>query len=417
MPDNVQPDSVDPGILVLTTRKPGYDNGNAIRITNVLEGLLEVGSVHLCLVDSTEDGQQLDPDPRLSTTVIRARERSRLLKLLDLFGRNPSALPYRHMSALHALLAERLGRTQWDLVWCVRARVHMLSRPVVSGPRIVDLDDLHDRLLLTEIRDRRDEFGLIRTAPRNVFDWFDARRWRRLQHSIASEVDRVLICSTRDRDRLGDANAAVVPNGYPNPAHDPGAHAVTSDSPPSLLFVGPLTYEPNLLAVHWMIEKVLPRLRQELPGIGFTVVGDDRGIRSMDGNGVVFAGHVDDVEPYYERATVAVVPLHSGGGTRLKVIEALARGVPLVSTTFGVEGIDVNPGRDVLIADDPATFATTCRTVATDAVLRQRLVEAGLERYRARLTAQATIAAVRLLAGEVLAEHARPNARRAGGHG
>ena len=416
MTDNVHPDSPEPGILVLTTRKPGYDNGNAIRITNVLEGLLGVGSVHLCLIDSTEDGQQLDPDPRLSTTVIRARERSRTMKVLDFFGRDPSAVPYRQMTTLQDLLAERLGRTQWDLVWCVRARVHVLSRPVIRGPRIVDLDDLHDRLLRSEIRDRRDQYGLIGTAPRNLFDWFDARRWRRLQHSIASEVDKVLICSPLDRDRLGDANAAVVPNGYPHPAHDPGAHAVTGDSAPSLLFVGPLTYEPNLLAVHWMIERVLPRLRAELPGIAFTVVGDDRGVRNTDGDGVVYTGHVDDVQPYYERATVAVVPLHSGGGTRLKVIEAMARGVPLVSTTFGVEGLDVTPGHDVLIADDPATFARTCRAVVTDPELHGQLVQAGLERYRARLTAQATIAAVRLLAGEVLAETARPNARRAGSH-
>jgi glycosyltransferase involved in cell wall biosynthesis len=405
LPDNAQPDSAEPGILVLTTRKPGYDNGNAIRIANVLEGLLGVGSVHLCLIDSTADRQQLDPDPRLSTTVIRARERSRIRKVLDVFGRDPSAVPYRDMTALQDLLVERLGRTQWDLVWCVRARVHVLSRRVVSGPRIVDLDDLHDRLLLSEIRDRRGQYGLIGTAPRNLFDWFDARRWRRLQYSIASEVDKVLICSTLDRDRLRAANAAVVPNGYPSPAHDPGAHAVTGDSAPSLLFVGPLTYEPNLLAVHWMIEKVLPRLREELPGVAFTIVGDDRGVHNTDGDGVVYTGYVDDVEPYYDRATVAVVPLHSGGGTRLKVIEAMARGVPLVSTTFGVEGLEVTPGRDVLIADDPARFASTCRAVVSDSELRGQLVQAGLERYRARLTAQATIAAVRSLAGELLAEH------------
>jgi glycosyltransferase involved in cell wall biosynthesis len=405
LPDNVKPDSREPVILVLTTRKPGYDNGNAIRIANVLEGLLGMGSVHLCLIDSTDEGQELDPDPRLSTTVIRTRERSRLHKVLDLFGRRPSAVPYPQMGALQAQLAARLGRTKWDLVWCVRARVHVLSREVISGPRIVDLDDLHDRLLLTEIRDRRDQFGWIGTAPRNLFDWFDAHRWRWLQHSIASEVDKVLICSALDQGRLGDANAAVVPNGYPNPAHDPGPHAVTDAPAPSLLFVGPLTYEPNLLAVHWMVDKVLPRIREGLPGVAFTVVGDNRGVRNTNGNGVLYTGHVVDVEPYYERATVAVVPLHSGGGTRLKVIEAMARGVPLVSTTFGVEGIDVAPGHDVLIADDPKTFANTCRALITDPELRGQLVRAGRERYHARLTAQATIAAVRALAGEVLARH------------
>jgi glycosyltransferase involved in cell wall biosynthesis len=199
-----------------------------------------------------------------------------------------------------------------------------------------------------------------------------------------------------------------VPNGYPDPTSRPEEDGRSDgERPPSFLFVGPLTYEPNRLAVHWMVEKVLPRLRDDLPGASFTVVGEARDVRlpSGDGNGVVFTGYVDDVEPYYQQATVAVAPLHSGGGTRLKVIEALARGVPLVSTSFGIAGIDVSPGRDVLIADDPGTFASTCRAVATHAPLRQRLVEAGLERYRERLMATATSAAVQRLAMDALAAH------------
>jgi glycosyltransferase involved in cell wall biosynthesis len=414
LPDSIEPDSREPGILLLTTRKPGFDNGNSIRITNVIDGLLEVGSVHMCLIDSVPDRQVFEPDPRITTTVIRARDRTRARKLVDLFGASPSSVPYRHADALRQEVVGKVGRTDWDLVWCVRARVHELTRAMTSGPRIVDLDDLYDQLLFTEIRDRCHEFGVIRTAPRNAFDWVDAQRWRRLQKRIASEVDKVVICSSGDRDRLGAANAAVVPNGYPDPTsrlEEKGR--VDGERPPSFLFVGPLTYEPNRLAVHWMVEKVLPRLRDDLPGASFTVVGDDRDVRlpSVDGNSVVFTGHVDDVEPYYQQATVAVVPLHSGGGTRLKVIEALARGVPLVSTSFGIAGIDVNPGRDVLIADDPATFASTCCTVATHAPLRQRLVEAGLERYRERLRAAATSTAVRQLAREVLVEHGRSSTR------
>jgi glycosyltransferase involved in cell wall biosynthesis len=417
LPDSIEPDAHGPAILLLTTRKPGLDNGNSIRIANVIEGLLEVGSVHMCLIDSLPDRQLFEPDPRITTTVISARERTRVRKGLDIFGTSPSSVPYRRGEALRHEVITRIGRTNWDLVWCVRARVHELTRAVVSGSRIVDLDDLYDQLLFTEIRDRRDELGSIRTGPRNLFDWVDAHRWRRLQQRIASEVDRVVVCSADDRDRLEVANAAVVPNGYPDPTSRPDGEAEPADErSPSFLFVGPLTYEPNRLAVHWMVEKVLPRLRDDLPGASFTVVGDDRDVRlpSVEGNGVVFTGHVDDVEPYYQRATVAVVPLHSGGGTRLKVIEALARGVPLVSTSFGIAGIDVDPGQDVLVADDPATFASTCRTVATHAPLRQRLVESGLQRYRERLMAAATSAAVRRLATDVLAARART---RPDGHG
>ncbi len=293
----------------------------------------------MCLIDSTNDGPRPDPDARLTTTVIQAHDRSRLRRVLGILGRNPSSIPYRRNGALGELLVQSLGRTHWDLVWCVRARVHVLTRSLISGPRIVDFDDLYDRLLLTQIRDRRRELGPIGTAPRNLFEWVDARRWSRLQKTVASEVDKVVICSTLDRDRLGASNAAVVPNGYPNPLHSHGegaARAMTGESPRlSLLFVGPLTYEPNRLAIHWMVENVLPRLRERMPRVALTVVGDDRGVsvRSMDrGRGAVHGSC---------RRRGAVLRVRHGRGGAV----ALRRRYPAEgdrgSRSWGAIGVDV----------------------------------------------------------------------------
>src|SRR6476659_3358101 len=86
LPDSIEPDSHEPGILLLTNRKPGFDNGNSIRIAIVLDGLLEVGSVHMCLIDSLSDRQLPEPDPRITTTVITARDRTRARKVLGVFG-------------------------------------------------------------------------------------------------------------------------------------------------------------------------------------------------------------------------------------------------------------------------------------------------------------------------------------------
>jgi glycosyltransferase involved in cell wall biosynthesis len=259
------------------------------------------------------------------------------------------------------------------------------------------------------MRDRRDRFGRFKAGPRNVIDALGARAWHLLQQRIASEVDRVVVCSARDRDHLATANATVVPNGFPMPRRSSGS-VERANSPtrpgrrPSLLFVGALTYEPNRLAVKWIIDEVLPLVRPQVPDISFIVVGNDKGVSfpGMHASGVSYLGHVDDVAPYYEQGTVAVTPIHSGGGTRLKVIEALAHRVPLVSTSFGCEGLDVRPGRDLLVADDPTVFASACVAVLKDVDYQRRLVESGFERYGARLTASVTHDAVRKLAADVV---------------
>src|SRR4051794_27696500 len=133
-------------ILFLTDRLPGMDNGNAIRIANTIDGLVPVGSVHVCLVDSTTDGVRAPTDNRLSANVVRAREWRRWMKMTGVFGALPPSLRYRDEHALHDELLTLHGQSwmPWDLVWCSRARVHMLTRSVIPGPRIVDLDDLND---------------------------------------------------------------------------------------------------------------------------------------------------------------------------------------------------------------------------------------------------------------------------------
>jgi glycosyltransferase involved in cell wall biosynthesis len=113
------------------------------------------------------------------------------------------------------------------------------------------------------------------------------------------------------------------------------------------------------------------------------VVGDPAGLAVAHGElrGVRFTGWVPDVTPFYRTAGVAVTPLHSGGGTRLKVVEALARRVPLVSTSFGCEGLGLRAGEELLVADEPDEFAAACASVLEDPQLRQRLVSAGWNKY------------------------------------
>ncbi|MEO8692364.1 MAG: glycosyltransferase family 4 protein [Acidimicrobiales bacterium] len=395
----------------MTDRYPSNDNGHGIRTANIIDGLVQVGSVHVCLIDSSVDGVHPPSHPRFTSTVIRAHEWPRWIKPAWALSRRPAGLRYRHVRALREqVIALNASQAPWDLIWCSRARVHTLTQSLIYGPRIVDFDDLNDRLLRSVMRDRRDRFGRLRAGPRNVIDGLGARAWRLFQQRIATEAERVVVCSAQDRDYLAVSNATVVPNGYPLPRSSSAVSAelvnprTRPGGPPSLLFVGALTYEPNRLAVKWIIDEVLPRIRPQVPDISFIVVGNHEGVSfpGMHASGVSYQGRVDDVAPYYKQATVAVTPIHSGGGTRLKVIEAFAHRVPLVSTSFGFEGLDVRPGRDLLVADDPAMFASSCVAVIKDDDYRRRLVESAFERYHARLTASATSDAVRKLAADIL---------------
>jgi glycosyltransferase involved in cell wall biosynthesis len=191
---------------------------------------------------------------------------------------------------------------------------------------------------------------------------------------LASDGDRHLA-----EARHGFTNLGVLPNAVRTralpPARPPGGR-------PTFLFVGTLGYAPNADAVTRFCAEVLPRLRSRLPA-GFRVLvvgpGPPAVTRALAAHPEVeVAGAVAAVDPAYARSDVVVVPLRAGGGTRIKILEAFAMGRPVVSTPIGAEGLAVEPGRHLLIADDWSTFAERCVAAATDPALSERLTaEAG----------------------------------------
>jgi glycosyltransferase involved in cell wall biosynthesis len=391
-------------ILLITDKVPARDNGYAMRVENVMAGLSAAGDLHACLIDSSPTGTSWTNVGEAETSVVRASNSGSLSNALRLPLGVPNNVRYADEETLRSRVVAAIGDGSWDVVWCSRARVQQLTASLVLGPRIVDLDDLNDELLRSEIRDRLSQRGWLATLPRDARDWLDARLWSRLQRHIAATVDRVVVCSEADQRRLPFENCSVVPNGYPYP--EPHPTRGDRQTLHRLLAVGPLTYEPNYLAVRWLVTEVLPLIRAAVPDVELTVVGEHDGVslRRLSGPGVTFTGHVPDVTPHYASASIAVVALHSGAGTRIKVIEALARGIPLVSTSFGCYGHDLEPGRDVLLADDPSAYASACISLLNDAALYERLATNGRQRYLTDLTAADTIEAVRALVVAVAAE-------------
>jgi glycosyltransferase involved in cell wall biosynthesis len=142
-----------------------------------------------------------------------------------------------------------------------------------------------------------------------------------------------------------------------------------------LVFTGKMDFRPNVDAVIWFCREVLPLVQSDFPSVHFFIVGQspNRRVISLARNpAVTVTGYVEDVRPYISRALVYVLPLRMGGGTRLKLLEAMAMGKAIVSTSLGCEGFDVTYGRELLVADDAEGFAQLVVELLRDAQRRER---------------------------------------------
>ena len=146
--------------------------------------------------------------------------------------------------------------------------------------------------------------------------------------------------------------------------------------PNTLVFNGSLTYHANYDAMRYFLAEVFPLIQQQEPGVSLTITGptsgvDLSGLRLNDG--VRLSGYLDDIRPLLASASACVVPIRSGGGTRLKILEAMALGTPVVSTSKGAEGLEVTPGKQILVADEPAEFAAQVICLLRAPALREQL--------------------------------------------
>jgi polysaccharide biosynthesis protein PslH len=210
--------------------------------------------------------------------------------------------------------------------------------------------------------------------------------WRKMRHCEAqacAHVQLTIAVSDPDRDALArlapSARIRSVATGVDTSYFQPDA---TPEQPNSLVFSGAMDWYPNEDGVLDFIDSTLPLIRREIPDITLTIVGRNPSQRLRDAcnhGGVYVTGTVDDVRPYVQQAAVSVVPLRIGGGTRLKIFEALAMGRPVVATTIGAEGLPVVDGQHFMAADSPADSARAIVALLRDPERRRALGTAGRE--------------------------------------
>jgi sugar transferase (PEP-CTERM/EpsH1 system associated) len=205
------------------------------------------------------------------------------------------------------------------------------------------------------------------------------RKMRAFEGVTCRRFDRVITVSREDREVMrreyGVTAIDDVPTGVDTDFFRPRTTA--SRSPRNLVFTGSMDWLPNEDAIRYFTEQILPLIKQQLPDVTLTVVGRNPYPALLDlsqrDSSVIVTGRVEDVRPYMERAAAYIVPLRIGGGTRLKIFEAMAMEKAIVSTTVGAEGLPVRPGVELLLADTPKHFADEVVRVLSDEQLANDL--------------------------------------------
>ena len=366
-------------VLVLDEEVPWPPNaGKRIRTWNLLRRLSSRHDLHLLTYGpATDEARDKLAEHRFTATILQPLAPSQGLQFwARLVASTVSQYPYsviKHSTArMQDKITQLCGREKFDLVhteWMPYARY---ASPGV--PRIIVAHNVE-----SEIWRRRAEHDGSWIGRR--FFGLQAERMRRFEQKAAAQDAHIAAVSDLDAETFrsyGVKNVTVIPNGVDSDHFRPRSEMSPNDS---LLFVGSLDWYANEDAARDFALHVFPLIRRRNPKITFQVVGrrpSERltaALKSL--NGVEMVGEVSDVRPYMAQARAVVVPLRIGGGTRIKILEALAMAKPVISTSVGAEGLAVTDGRDCLIANSPEEFAARVDSLFGNPELQGRLGQNG----------------------------------------
>jgi glycosyltransferase involved in cell wall biosynthesis len=226
--------------------------------------------------------------------------------------------------------------------------------------------------------------------PNPFLKWLLTLEFKRMREyeEIIGRFDIGLVCSEADRKFLLEQNCDLhldlLPNGVDVESFSVDGN-VQAD-PKRIIFTGNMSYYPNVDGANFLVQEVFPRVKQQIPGAKLFIVGQKppRQIRSLADDDVTVTGFVEDIRTEYLRSSVAVSPIRFGAGTLNKVMEPLALGVPVVTTSVGLEGLGLRAGEEILIADDARSFADAVIRLLSDDGKRKSLAAAATQKIRTR---------------------------------
>jgi sugar transferase (PEP-CTERM/EpsH1 system associated) len=360
-------------VLFLALYPPYPPNdGGRIRTFNILKQVAERHEV--CLItfaDPSVHDVSLESMRTFCAEVISvpkpaARQRSWHAKLRDQRRREPIALDQYRSREMADVLRGLAGSGQFDVVHVDHIYLAQYVEDLAPLPAVLthhNVEAIAQQRILS-----------LQPAPLSPRHWFAKRehqRWARYEAEISRRFAALVTVSKREaayfQERVPGMPTFVVPNGVDTTYFQPADGCGDPVRDHTLLFTGRMDYPPNVDAVTWFCQEVFPLIRQAHPTVRFSIVGRDPTpeVRALaDLPGVTVVGAVPDMRPHFADAAVCVVPLRLGAGTRLKILESMAAGVPVVSTSLGCEGLDIQPDKDLTIANTVPGFAgQVCRLI------------------------------------------------------
>ena len=348
------------------------DNGSKIRVHGLLRALCEHHAVTLVSFrDPAETpGPVATPAPvDVRTCEYREFRRGSGRAIAGLFGSIPRFLVDTHSAEMERLIATAVRDTRFDLV--IASQLSMAAYHQAFG------DCRRCSRRWNSALKPGPDTPVVRRPPAPSGDGPSTGATspaclRFACCTVASEAERRLLAEAAP----SYSAVHVVPNAVETDATGDGARV-----PDSLIFTGSLRFAPNRDAMAWFLADILPAIRTRVPGVQVTITGEPGPDRPAPMPGVTLAGHVPDVRALVARAAVSLAPIRMGGGTRLKILEAMATRTPVVATSKAAEGLEATHGEHLLVADSPAAFAdAVCRLLANP-------LEAGRMADRARRSA------------------------------
>jgi glycosyltransferase involved in cell wall biosynthesis len=277
---------------------------------------------------------------------------------------------------MRSVLADLAATTHFDIVHADQLNMGQYALPFTGSRKVLDL---HNALWMLYKR-------LAETLPpTSPMKYVLMRDWRLLKHhegEMCRAFDAVTAVSEEDSAALVEAGArddiTIIPI-----AIDTDAQAKIDRHPagPHIVHIGTMYWPPNIEGLTWFLDKIYPLVKQQVPDVRCTLIGARPPTSLIDRTkadpSLTITGYVDDPMPYLADASMMVIPLNAGGGMRVKILNALAQGIPMVSTAVGCEGISVTNEEDILIADDRHAFAASTVRLLRDAALNEQITHAG----------------------------------------
>jgi polysaccharide biosynthesis protein PslH len=351
-------------------------NGSSIRLFYLLKSLSTKYEIDIVSFDNYLDNIDSNSFFRNIYLVEHNNFFEKCFNLLKfIYCKVPVRLRYLTSDKFEKQISDITNKNKYDLIELEHTESAYNLRNVNSSNPIIL--SLHNVCWLQYLRMFSFNKGIF-SKTQSFYNYNTMLHW---EPKVTSSFDKVIVVSETERLSLKLLNPTLEPVVIDNGVDAQGIRPFPRQGrKEEVLFVGTLGYAPNIYAAVYLLESVYPLLQRDFPDIKMVLIGrmPPKEIRLLaDRPGVRLLDDVADLSPHYRLASVSTAPLLSGGGTRLKILEAMAYGVPVVASTVGCEGLDVEDEKDILIADDPAHFARQIGRLLSDSSLWNRISSNG----------------------------------------